>query len=582
LLSFKMDDKQLLQNLISAGLLSQESADKIVKNAALLGKKAEEIIYERHIVPEEEVVKVKSKLLKIPYQKVNIEQITKELLLNISQEVARTYKVIPLSKTKDMLVVGMLEPTDSQAQEALRFVAKQQKINLGVYLITPGDFDLVMRKYSPYKDEVEAAVKSLNLRPGSKPSLGSERLVILEEGVAVSEEAPIIKLVASTLKEAVNLRASDIHIEPERANLRIRFRIDGELQEISKMPMELHQPIISRIKVMANLKLDETRVPQDGRFRTIIFGRDIDFRVATFPTPAGEKVAIRVLDPTTGLKTLEDLGLVGKNKELVMEAIKKPYGLILISGPTGSGKTTTLYALLQILNDEQSNIVSLEDPVEYYVEGANQSQVHPEIGYDFASGLRQILRQDPDVIMVGEIRDVETAQLTIHAALTGHIVLSTIHTNNAAGVIPRLMDMRVDSFLLPSSLNLMMAQRLVGKICQNCKKSEAPSEKISAIIKKELENLPAELKAKVKEMKIYHSPGCKECKDKGIIGRVALFEAFKMTPQLQEIINSGAGELKILEEAKRQGMLTMRQDGILKALDGLVTMEEVLRETTEI
>ena len=582
MLSFKMDDKQLLQNLISAGLLSQESADKIVKNAALLGKKAEEIIYERHIVPEEEVVKVKSKLLKIPYQKVNIEQITKELLLNISQEVARTYKVIPLSKTKDMLVVGMLEPTDSQAQEALRFVAKQQKINLGVYLITPGDFDLVMRKYSPYKDEVEAAVKSLNLRPGSKPSLGSERLVILEEGVAVSEEAPIIKLVASTLKEAVNLRASDIHIEPERANLRIRFRIDGELQEISKMPMELHQPIISRIKVMANLKLDETRVPQDGRFRTIIFGRDIDFRVATFPTPAGEKVAIRVLDPTTGLKTLEDLGLVGKNKELVMEAIKKPYGLILISGPTGSGKTTTLYALLQILNDEQSNIVSLEDPVEYYVEGANQSQVHPEIGYDFASGLRQILRQDPDVIMVGEIRDVETAQLTIHAALTGHIVLSTIHTNNAAGVIPRLMDMRVDSFLLPSSLNLMMAQRLVGKICQNCKKSEAPSEKISAIIKKELENLPAELKAKVKEMKIYHSPGCKECKDKGIIGRVALFEAFKMTPQLQEIINSGAGELKILEEAKRQGMLTMRQDGILKALDGLVTMEEVLRETTEI
>ena len=362
-----MDDKQLLQNLISAGLLNQESADKIVKDAALLGKKAEEIIYERHIVPEEEVVKIKSKLLKIPYQKVNIDQIAKDLLLNIPQEVARTYKVIPLSKTKDMLVVGMVEPADSQSQEALRFVAKQQKINLGVYLITPGDFDLVMRKYSPYKDEVEAAVKSLNLRPGSKPALGSERLVMLEEGVAVSEEAPIIKLVASTLKEAVNLRASDIHIEPERSNLRIRFRIDGELHEVSKMPMELHQPIVSRIKVMANLKLDETRVPQDGRFRTIIFGRDIDFRIATFPTPAGEKVAIRVLDSTTGLKTLEDLGLVGKNKELVMEAIEKPYGLILISGPTGSGKTTTLYALLQILNDEESNIVSLEDPVEYYV-----------------------------------------------------------------------------------------------------------------------------------------------------------------------------------------------------------------------
>lgn len=577
-----MDDKQLLQNLISAGLLSQESADKIVKDAALLGKKAEEIIYERNIVPETEAVKIKSKLLNIPYQKVDIDQITKDLLSNISQEIARTYKVIPLSKTKDMLVVGMVEPSDSQSQEALRFLAKQQKINLGVYLITPGDFDLVMRKYSPYKDEVEAAVKSLNLRPGGKPSAGAERLVVLEEGVAVSEEAPIIKLVASTLKEAVNLRASDIHIEPERANLRVRFRIDGELREVSKMPMELHQPIISRIKVMANLKLDENRVPQDGRFRTVIFGRDIDFRIATFPTPAGEKVAIRVLDPTAGLKTLKDLGLVGKNNELVMEAIEKPYGLILISGPTGSGKTTTLYALLQILNDEQSNIVSLEDPVEYYVDGANQSQVHPEIGYDFASGLRQILRQDPDVIMVGEIRDIETAQLTIHAALTGHIVLSTVHTNNAVGVIPRLIDMKVDSFLLPSALNLMMAQRLVGKICQNCKRGEAPSEKISAIIKKELETLPAELKAKAKEMKIYHSPGCKACKDKGIVGRLALFEAFKMTPQLQEIINGGAGELKILEEAKRQGMLTMRQDGILKALDGLITIEEVLRETTEI
>ena len=576
-----MDDKQLLQNLISAGLLTQESADKIVKDAALLGKKAEEIIYERNIVPEAEAVKVKSKLLNIPYQKVDIDQITKDLLSNISQEVARTYKVIPLSKTKDMLVVGMVEPADSQSQEALRFLAKQQKINLGVYLITPGDFDLVMRKYSPYKDEVEAAVKSLNIRPGGKPSAGAERLVVLEEGVAVSEEAPIIRLVASTLKEAVNLRASDIHIEPERANLRIRFRIDGELREVSKMPMELHQPIISRIKVMANLKLDENRVPQDGRFRTIVFGRDIDFRIATFPTPAGEKVAIRVLDPSAELKTLKDRGLVGKNNELVMEAIQKPYGLILISGPTGSGKTTTLYALLQILNDEQSNIVSLEDPVEYYVDGVNQSQVHPEIGYDFASGLRQILRQDPDVIMVGEIRDIETAQLTIHAALTGHIVLSTVHTNNAVGVIPRLLDMKVDSFLLPSALNLMMAQRLVGKICQNCKRGEAPPEKISAIIKKELETLPAELKAKAKEMKIYHSPGCKVCKDKGIVGRLALFEAFKMTPQLQEIINSGAGELKILEEARRQGMLTMRQDGILKALDGLITIEEVLRETTE-
>ena len=348
------------------------------------------------------------------------------------------------------------------------------------------------------------------------------------------------------------------------------------------MPVELHQPIVSRIKVLANLKLDETRIPQDGRFRTIVFGRDIDFRVSTFPTPAGEKAAVRVLDPTIGLKNLEDLGLTGRNAEIVKEAIEKPYGLILISGPTGSGKTTTLYALLQILNKVESNIVSLEDPVEYYIDGTNQSQVQPEIGYDFASGLRQILRQDPDVIMVGEVRDTETAQLTIHAALTGHVVLSTLHTNNSVGVIPRLVDMKVDSFLLPSSLNIMMAQRLVSKLCQKCKEAQPPIGRVAELIKKELEKMAPELRPKVKELKVYRSPGCKQCNNKGISGRIATFETFRMTPELENIISAGVTEGKLQEEARRQGMVTLRQDGILKALEGLVGIEEVLRETEEI
>ncbi len=277
---------------------------------------------------------------------------------------------------------------------------------------------------------------------------------------------------------------------------------------------------------------------------------------------------------------------MGRNHQVVKEGIEKPYGMVLITGPTGSGKTTTLYAIMQLLNKEGVNIVSLEDPVEYFIDGLNQSQVRPEIGYDFASGLRQILRQDPDVIMVGEIRDIETAGLAIHAALTGHIVLSTLHTNNALGVIPRLIDMKIDPFLIPASLNLMVAQRLAPKLCQECKKPEKAPEKIQEIIKKEIEKLPAvianEVKQSHEEMNIYHSPGCKACQNKGISGRIALFEILQMTPELEDIVNSSPTEHRILEEARRQGMISLRQDGILKALEGLISVEEVLKETTEI
>ena len=474
----------------------------------------------------------------------------------------------------------MVNPDDPKAQEAIKFIAKQIKTNLGIYLASWSLWEAILRRYSPYSGEIEAAVKSLNLG-FVKGGINQQRAVELEKGALSSEEAPIIKIVAFTLKEAVWQKASDVHIEPQRNRLRVRIRIDGQLQEAASMPLELHQPIVSRIKVLSNLKIDENRVPQDGRFRTVILGRDIDFRVATFPTPVGEKAAIRVLDPSVGLKGLEELGLVGRNLETVKKAVQKPYGMILITGPTGSGKTTTLYAIMQILNNDESNIVSLEDPVEYFIDGLNQSQVKPEIGYDFASGLRQILRQDPDIIMIGEIRDNETAGLSIHAALTGHIVLSTLHTNNAIGVIPRLIDMKIEPFLLPSSLNLMMAQRLVSRLCQQCKKAEKPSVEIQEIIKKELEKLPKTSAGQVADHQIYHSPGCPACKGKGVSGRIALFEILEMTPQMREIISSGAIETKIFEESKRQGMITLRQDGILKALDGFISIEDVLRETME-
>ncbi|MCL4406103.1 MAG: Flp pilus assembly complex ATPase component TadA [Patescibacteria group bacterium] len=576
-----MDSQILTAALIKKNLLTKEAGEQVLKESAVSQKPVEDLLYMRRTIPEEKIAEVKSEITGIPYQKIDIKVLTDDLLALVPKETVQTYKVAPLSRTKDMLVVGMVDPQDSRAQDALRFIAKANRLNLGVYVITPSDLELVLRKYNPYKSEVEAAIRSLGMKPGEGLS-PLQRPVALEESRGVAEEAPIIKLVASTFREAVERKASDIHVEPMRNRVRVRFRIDGDLEEAASFPIELQQPLVSRIKILSDLKIDETRIPQDGRFRTVIFGRDIDFRVATFPTPMGEKVALRVLDPSIGLKGIDNLGIVGKNADIIKEGIEKPFGMVLVTGPTGSGKTTTLYALLKILNQENVNIVSLEDPVEYFVEGINQSQVKPEIGYDFASGLRQILRQDPDIIMVGEIRDNETAGLAVNAALTGHIVLSTLHTNNAAGVIPRLIDMEVPPFLLPSALNLMMSQRLLGRLCQQCRQTEAASPEIQKIIKEEIAKLPEEVRLKLvykEPYQIFHSPGCPACKNKGTSGRIAIFEIMRMTRELEKIIAEHPTEAAIIDEGARQGMITLRQDGILKALDGVVSMEEVLRET---
>lgn len=576
-----MDNQQLVKELVAGGFLSEADGENVLRDSVTFGKGAEEIVLARNLVNEKDLAQTKSKILGIPYAPVSISEITDEVLSYIPEETAKTYKVAPLSKDGNTLVVGMVHPDDPKTQEMLRFLAKKNRFNMGAYIITPSDLNLILRRYSPFENTFQAALRTLNVKPQQKPSRG---YVGLEERKGEgSEDAPVIKIVAALLKEAVNMRASDIHIEPQRSRLRVRFRLDGELQEISSMPLELHQPVLSRVKIMSDLKIDENRIPQDGRFRTEIFGKEIDFRVSTFPTPAGEKAAIRVLDPETGLKTLDDLGLVGKNKEKILQNARKPYGMVLMTGPTGSGKTTTLYAILQQINSVGANIVSLEDPVEYTVDGVNQSQVRPEIGYSFASGLRQILRQDPDVILVGEIRDSETAELAVHAALTGHVVLSTLHTNNSLSVISRLIDMKVEPFLLPSALNLMASQRLIAKLCADCKKEKSPTAQIAEIIDKEVAKLPEALRSSVKKpYKVFESPGCDKCKKRGVVGRTALFELFEMTPQLSDIISSGVTEAKILEEARRQGMVTLRQDGVLKALKGVVRIEDVLRETEEV
>ncbi len=573
-----MTTEQILAEIQKRGLINEDTANKLKRESLLSGRSAEELIYSQRLVSDTEIAKIKSEVLKIPYQKIDVSKLDETIFGSIPEETARTYGAVPISQNGNLLVVGMVRPDDPKAQEALKFIARRRRLNLGVYIISYADWQEVLKKYSPYKNEVEAAVQSLNI----KGSGTGRPIVKLDEAASDTDDAPIIKIVAKTFGEAVQRGASDIHIEPLENYLRIRFRVDGQLKEEVALPTELSQPVVSRVKIISNLKIDETRIPQDGRFRTKVLDREIDFRVSTFPTPLGEKVAIRVLDPSTGLKSFSQLGLEGKNLEMVKEGLDKPFGMILMTGPTGSGKTTTLYAILQTLNKENVNILSLEDPVEYFISGINQSQVRPEIGYDFASGLREILRQDPDIIMVGEIRDNETAGLAIHAALTGHIVLSTLHTNNAAGVIPRLIDMKVEPFLLPPSLNLMISQRLIGRLCQECKKAEAAPPEVQKIIKKTLTGLPPETISVYQEpYKIYHSEGCQKCQGKGIVGRIAIFEVFKMSGGLEQTINSGFSSQKIAEETQRQGMVSLRQDGILKALSGLVSAEEIIRETGE-
>lgn len=572
-----MTGEELLSQLQTQGLLDGTVVTRVKRENLISGESIEAIIAKQRLVDDEKVAQIKSALLKVPYKKLAVADIDAKLFDIIPEETARTYETVPISLQDNLLIVGMLHPDNGKAQEALKFIARQNHVNLGVYLIAYGDWEAVLRKYSPYRTSIAKAVQSIGTKEG-----GGQKLASLEDSSG-NEDAPVIKIVADTFREAVLSKASDIHIEPQQTSLRIRFRNDGDLHQVASLPLQLAQPITSRVKVISNLKIDETRVPQDGRFRAKIFDRDIDFRVATFPTPLGEKVAIRVLDPATGLKSFDHLPLRYGNKERVQAGLDKPYGMVLVTGPTGSGKTTTLYAFLQTLNQEDVNIVSLEDPVEYFVSGINQSQVHPEIGYDFSSGLRQILRQDPDVIMVGEIRDDETAGLAVQAALTGHIVLSTLHTNNSAGVIPRLIDMKVEPFLLPVSLNLMMAQRLVGQLCPDCKFPEEATAELQKSIARALEDVPAEIKEKYKApYKVYHTKGCATCKGKGIISRMAIYEVLQMTPAIEEIIATGITIQKVVKEAKAQGMITLRQDGVMKALDGDVSMEEVMRETEEI
>lgn len=561
----------ILKELIKRKIIPPEKEEIIREKAKTTKKKIEEVILEERLVEEEKLFQVKSEILNIPFKIFDPKTIDESILKLIPKENAEFYKMVPVSRKGKIVEVGMVFPEDWKARDTLNFLSRVLGLKFEIFLLSLSNFKEILAQYEKIKGE-EIEMKEIVEKIEEeikKEEILSKKVEEIEKAIT---EAPISKVVSSILKIAVEGEATDIHIEPQRENLRVRFRSLGILHTSLILPLKIHPALVSRIKILANLRIDETRIPQDGRFSAKILGKNLDFRVSTFPTIFGEKVEIRILDPQKGLKNLEEVGLEGKNWELVNKAIQKPSGMILIVGPTGSGKTTTLYAILQKLNKEGVNIVTLEDPVEYSIEGINQSQVKPEIGYDFAKGLRHILRQDPNIIMVGEIRDKETAFLATHAALTGHLVLSTLHTNDTISAIPRLLDLEVPNFLIPATLSLILSQRLVRVLCPHCKeKVKATPEEIRL-----LENL---LERKIETpLYIYKNKGCKECKE-GFIRRTGIFETLEITPEISKIILEGFDREKIRKEAKKAEMVTLIQDGLEKVLKGETTIEEVLRVT---
>ena len=574
----------LINQLLKQKAIDKKTADSLSKESESSGRTVEEIILSKQLLPEDKLFRIKSEALGIPLKEITLQDVPADVLELVPQDSAEHYKMAPLGKKQNMLEVAMVYPEDLKAQEALNFLARKRGFNYRVGLITLSGFQNFLKKYQDLGREVKTALQELErqLQPGTGPQESASKTT--EGMIQKRSEAPISKTVAVILKHAVEGKASDIHIEPMPDKSRVRFRLDGILHPSLFLPKEVHPSIVARIKIISKLKIDETRIPQDGRFSVSMDNKNIDFRVSTFPTILGEKVVMRVLNPDLRVSTFEELGLTGRNLEILKKAAKRPYGMILSTGPTGSGKTTTLYVILDSVNKEGVNIVTLEDPVEYFINGVSQSQIKPEIEYTFATGLRHVLRQDPDIIMVGEIRDNETAELATHAALTGHLVLSTIHTNNALGAVPRMIDLGVRAFLLPSSINVIIAQRLVRRLCPHCRKKVAASGKIKELITEELKDLPDWAKEEFGSggnAQIWEPVGCSRCGESGYSGRVGIFEILEMTKELGDIVISEPTEKRVLAEAKNQGMITMRQDGILKALKGVTSIEEVVRSTSE-
>ena len=499
---------------------------------------------------------------------------------------ARHYGFVPLDEVDGALEVGITDPDNIEALDALQFISGKLGIPYKIFLITKQDFDRVIAAYQNILGEVSKALSEYET--AAKPVSEAKSAVLYGGGLAaeetlnlagpreaLKEDAPVTKIVSTILRYAIEGHSSDVHIEPSPIKTRVRFRMDGDLHTSLELPTKVHEAVVTRIKILAKLRLDEKRKPQDGRFSAMVEKRRIDFRVSTFPTEYGEKMEMRILDQSDATATLETVGLSKPHLAQVREMMKTPYGIILIAGPTGSGKSTTLFAMLSELDREKSNVVSLEDPVEYEIPGVSQSQVRPEIGYTFASGLRSILRQDPDIIMVGEIRDNETAVLAVQAALTGHLVFSTIHTNTAVGAIPRLIDMGVDPFLIAPTLISVIGQRLVRKLCVGGGTAFPIKDSVKLYLERQFDDLPEEYRRALPPFKqFYHATPTPECPS-GTRGRTGVFEVLRMNKKLEEVVLKEPVDERIRAAARAQGMLTMREDAIVKALEGEIPFEEI-------
>lgn len=567
----------VLDVLVQKKLISPDDIREITKQISSGEVTLDKALIERG-VRVEDILVAKGEYLNIPVRTVADSSVPFEVLEYIPEESAVHYKFVPIGLKDGALEVGIVDPDNISARDALNFIATKKNIPYKIFLISSEDFERVLEMYKGLTGEVSKALSELETvlsfdddapkdqKLGEKVA-GSDTLII--------EDAPVVKIVATIVRYAVEGNASDVHIETMRDKVRVRFRVDGVLNTSLILPLQLSAAVVARIKVLSNMKLDEKRKPQDGRFSARIDGRKIDFRVSTFPAYFGEKVVMRILDSEKGVRKLDDMGLSKENLEAIRAAINRPYGLILITGPTGSGKSTTLYSMLSEVDKDSENVLSLEDPVEYNMEGVSQSQVRAEIGYTFASGLRTTLRQDPDVIMVGEIRDKETAQLAVQAALTGHLVFSTLHTNNAAGVIPRLIDMGVDPYLIAPTLILAIAQRLVSTLCPGGGKPVKVEGSIKMMLDKQFADFPEEHKSKIPFADtVYEAAPTPDC-PKGTRGRAAVVEVFKMDKDIENAILTTPTELEISKLLRRKGMLSMKEDAIIKAFKKEIPFEEV-------